>query len=196
MDYSIILGKISIFEKLKIETNKKQNTMKATVLQSMNQQINAELYSSYLYLSMAAWANSKGYKGIANWLQIQSKEEYAHAMKFYAYVEERNHTPELFAIEKPESSWNGIVHMFEQVYAHEQKITALINNLYTLSLKEEEHATSSFLKWFIDEQVEEEATVCAIIDEIKLAGEVGPGMYMIDKELAQRVFVDPTTTAE
>jgi ferritin len=168
--------------------------MKTTVVQSMNKQINAELYSSYLYLSMAAWANSKGYKGIANWLQIQSKEEYAHAMKFYAYLEERNQKPELEAIEKPENSWNGIIQLFEAVYAHELKVTSLINNLYTLSQDEKDHASTSFLKWFIDEQVEEEATVCAILDEIKLAGETGPGMYMIDKELAQRIFVDPTTT--
>ena len=158
----------------------------------MNKQINAELYSSYLYLSMAAWAHSKGYKGIANWLQVQAKEEHAHALKFYTYIEERNNCPEFFAIEKPENSWKDIIDLFEAVYKHELKVSALINNLYSLALEEKDHATSSFLQWFINEQVEEESAVCAIIDEIKLAGEKGPGIYMIDKELAQRVFVDPT----
>lgn len=166
--------------------------METAILQSMNKQINAELYSSYLYLSMAAWANKKGYKGIANWLQVQAKEEHAHALKFYTYIEERKECPELYAIDKPENSWNGITHLFESVYEHELKVTALINNLYSLALDGKDHATSSFLQWFVNEQVEEEAAVCSIIDEIKLAGEKGPGIYMIDKELAQRVFVDPT----
>ena len=165
--------------------------MKNSILKSMNSQINAELFSSYLYLSMESWANSKGYKGIAHWMQIQSKEEHAHAMIFHAYIEDRNECPELFAIEKPENNWKGIIQLFEAVYEHEKKVTALINDLYSLALEEKDHATTSFLQWFIDEQVEEEAAVCAIIDEIRLAGEVGPGIYMIDKALAQRVFVDP-----
>lgn len=162
--------------------------MKEKVLECMNKQINAELFSSYLYLSMAAWANAKGYKGVANWLHIQSKEEYAHAMKLYTYIEDRNEKPLLDAIEKPACSWNNIIHLFEDVYEHELKVTDMIHNLYSVSLAEQDHASVSFLKWFIDEQVEEEANVASIIDDIKLAGETGPGMYMIDKELSLRIF--------
>lgn len=171
----------------------KLTIMKNTIFKSMNSQINAELFSSYLYLSMASWANSKGYKGIAHWLQIQSKEEYAHAIKFHAYIEERNECPELYQIEKPENSWKNIIHLFESVHEHEKKVSAKINDLYSLALEEKDHATAAFLHWFINEQVEEEATVCTILDEIRLAGETGPGIYMIDKQLSTRVFVDPNT---
>jgi len=166
--------------------------MKESILQKLNEQINAEFFSSNLYLSMSSWATSKGYKGIANWLRVQALEEHAHAMKFMTFIEDRNSRAEIFAVEKPETSWNGILHMYEAVKKHEEKITTLINELFNIAVDERDNACAGFLQWFVDEQVEEEATVSGIIDEIRLAGETGAGIYMIDKELGQRVFVDPT----
>jgi len=170
--------------------------MNTTVLQKMNEQIQAELYSSNLYLAMSSWANAHGYKGITHWLKMQALEEHMHAMKFIAFIEDRGGTVEMLSIEKPEQNWNGVLALFEAVAAHERKVTNLINDLYDAALQEKDHASTSFLQWFIDEQVEEEATVSEIIDEIKLAGETGAGIYMIDKELKLRPQTMPIAPTE
>lgn len=170
--------------------------MNTTVLQKMNEQIQAELYSSNLYLAMSSWANAHGYKGITHWLKMQALEEHMHAMKFIAFIEDRGGTVEMLSIQKPEQNWNGVLALFEAVAAHERKVTNLINDLYDAALQEKDHASTSFLQWFIDEQVEEEATVSEIIDEIKLAGETGAGIYMIDKELKLRPQTMPITPTE
>ncbi|MBK8805973.1 MAG: ferritin [Bacteroidales bacterium] len=168
--------------------------MNKKVEKALNEQINAELYSSYLYLSMSAWASVKGFKGTQHWLRLQAQEELTHAMKMYDFILGRGGSVNLKQIEAAENKWEGVLELFESVYKHEQKVTELINDLYDLCLKEKDHATGSFLQWFINEQVEEEANVTTIIDQLKLAGAEGPGLYMIDKELSVRVLT-PATTA-
>ncbi|MFW5851171.1 MAG: ferritin [Bacteroidota bacterium] len=163
--------------------------MNTEIITAINNQIQAEIYSSNLYLSMSSWANAHGYKGMSHWLKQQALEEHTHAMKFIAFLEDRNAQPEILQIDKPDAEWSGIKEVFEKVLAHEQKVTRLINDIYDLALSHKDHASTSFLQWFIDEQVEEEATASEILDEISLAGEKGVGIYMIDKELGQRIQV-------
>ncbi|MFO7867874.1 MAG: ferritin [Bacteroidales bacterium] len=170
--------------------------MNTQILTAINNQIQAELYSSNLYLAMSSWANAHGYKGISQWLKMQALEEHTHAMKFITFLEDRNEQPEILHIDKPESTWSGIKEVFDEVLAHEQKVTKLINTIYDLAIQEKDHASTSFLQWFIDEQVEEEATASEIIDEISLAGEKGAGIYMIDKELGQRQQSSTTSSTD
>ncbi|MCX8063522.1 MAG: ferritin, partial [Anaerolineales bacterium] len=135
---------------------------------AMNEQIKNELYSAYLYLSMAAHFESKTLSGFANWLRIQAEEELGHAMKFYNFILERGGTVSLKAIDQPPSSWNSNLEAFEQVLAHEQKVTKLINDLYELALKEKDYPSQVMLQWFIEEQVEEEKNATEIIEKLKL----------------------------
>jgi ferritin len=162
---------------------------------AINKQINAEMYSAYLYLSMAAYVESKNFKGIANWLQLQAQEEMTHAMKFYSFVFDRGGRVVLEAIEGPKTEWKSIVDVYENVYEHECKVTGLINNLVDLALAEKDHASNAFLQWFVNEQVEEEATAQEIVETLKLAaeskGNKGGMMYMIDKELGARTLSAP-----
>ncbi|MFP4520957.1 MAG: ferritin [Fibrobacterota bacterium] len=158
---------------------------------TLNSQINAEIYSGYLYLSMQAYFESLGLPGMSNWMSCQSKEEMVHAMKIYDYINERNGRVILSAIETPQTEWSSPSEAFEAAYAHEQKVTALINGLVDIAIKESDHATNNFLQWFVSEQVEEEASVSAVIDKIKLMGDSGSGMYQIDRELGSRVFTPP-----
>lgn len=168
--------------------------MNKIVEKALNEQVNAEMYSAYLYLAMSTWADKQGFKGVKHWLKLQADEEMTHAMKMYDFILERNGSVELTAIEAPTNSWKDLLDLYEAVYEHEQKVTGLINNLYDIALQEKDHATSSFLQWFITEQVEEEANVCEIIDQLKLAGANGAGMFMIDKELSTRVATTATAT--
>jgi ferritin len=158
----------------------------AKVLAAFNQQINAELFSEYLYLSMAAHFESASLKGMANWMRIQAGEERTHAMKFFEFILDRNGRVTLTQIDAPKTSWESPLAAFEDAYKHEVKVTGLINNLANLSLEEKDHASHQFLEWFVNEQVEEEAAALAIVDQLKLVGENGVAIYMIDKELAQR----------
>lgn len=153
-----------------------------------NKQINAEFYSAYLYLSMSAYLSSINLNGFANWMETQYQEEMAHALKFYNYVIERGGNVTLEAIEKPQTSWNGIVHVFEETLKHEQHVTSLINNLMSVALEEKDHASVSFLQWFVDEQVEEEASVDEVLQQLKLIDGKGSGLFMLDREAKSRVF--------
>lgn len=166
--------------------------MNEKIEKAINMQINAEIYSAYLYLAMAAYFDGEGLEGFSNWMKIQAQEEMTHAMKFYRFVFERGKKVELEAIEKPEGKYGSALEVFEAVLKHEQYVTNLINNLYELATEEKDYAFQSMLKWFIDEQVEEEGNAQQIIDQVKLAGEKGPGLFMLDKELGNRVFVDDT----
>jgi len=157
----------------------------------LNKQINAEMFSSYLYLSMAAHFESLSLKGFANWMRIQAKEENAHAMKFYNYVCERGGKVTLNTIDAPKTSWNSILEVFEEVVTHEYKISSLINNLVNVAAEEKDHSTNNMLQWFVAEQVEEEANAEELVAQIKLIGDNGYGILMLDRELATRVFVDP-----
>ncbi len=160
--------------------------MNSKVEKAISRQINAELYSSYMYLSMAAWLDGKGLTGFANWMKLQAKEEVEHAMKFYHYIYERGGEVEMEAIAKPPVSFKSPLSIAEETLKHEKKVTGLINDLYELALKEKDYASQSFLTWYIDEQVEEEASAMELIDKIKLAGDKGHGMYLLDKELSAR----------
>jgi len=155
----------------------------------INKQINAELYSAYLYLSMQSYFDSINLAGFASWMRVQAKEEFTHADKFYHHVNERGGRVIMDKIDKPETDWKSPLDVFEAVYAHEQKVTALINNIADIAEKEKDRASLSMLQWFIDEQVEEEASADAIVQKLKLANNSAEAIFMIDKELAARVFV-------
>jgi len=162
---------------------------------AINKQVNAELYSAYLYLGMSANCTEMNLKGMANWLYVQSQEEMTHAMKFYRFILGRNGHPTLPSIEGVRDDWKTPLEMFEAAYAHEQKVTGMINNLADIAISERDHATASMLNWFVDEQVEEEANSSEIAEKLKLIGESKDGLFMLDKELSTRVFVDSTQPA-
>lgn len=170
--------------------------IKGKVEEVLNKQINAEFWSAYLYLSMSAWCETQGLKGFANWMRVQFQEETSHALKIFDYVLTRQGEVKLEPIAPVEQSWKSLLNMFEEVYKHENLVTDLIGNCYEVAVSERDHATASMLQWFIDEQTEEESNASEIIDQIKLLGEKGEGIYHLDKLLATRVFVDATKTAE
>ena len=157
------------------------------MLKAINEQINAEMYSSYLYLSMSAWFQSTNLPGCANWMRVQGSEEWVHAMKLYDYVNDRGGRVTLEAIEKPQSEWKSPLAAFEAVKKHEQKVTGLINSLADLAIDLKDHATMSFLKWFIDEQVEEESSADELVNKFKMVGDAAPSLLMLDNQLGQRV---------
>lgn len=164
------------------------------MVKALNDQLNAELYSSYLYFAMAAYCRDKGLNGCARWMEAQALEELSHAVKFYHFIAERGGRVSLGAIEAPPNSWASPLAMFEDVAKHESKVTGLIHHLVDLAIAEKDHATNNFLQWFVSEQVEEEASVGEIVQQMKLMGEAGGGLFMLDKELGQRVFVLPPGT--
>ena len=161
------------------------------VEKALNKQINAEFFSAYLYLSMSAYLHDISLTGFANWMRAQYEEEKFHAMKMYDYVLERGGKVKLKAIEAPKHKWDGIIDVFEDVLEHEQEITSKINDLMSLSIDEKDHATVNFLQWFVDEQVEEEATVSDMLAQLKLVEGKGSGLFMLDREAAQRKFSEP-----
>ena len=158
---------------------------------ALNKQVNAELYSAYLYLAMSAYFESQSLSGFANWMNVQYQEEMAHAMKLYDYLHERLGRVTLKSIDGPQTEWKSPLDAFEAVFAHEQKVTGLINDLMNLAIEEKDHAAKGFLQWFVDEQVEEEASADEIVQKIKLMKDMPGAMYMLDKELGQRVFTPP-----
>jgi ferritin len=168
--------------------------IKEKIQDALNKQLNAELYSSYLYFSMAAYFESASLKGFSNWMRVQAREELAHAMKFYDYINERGGRVNLTSIAAPSAQWDSPLAAFEQVYEHEQKVTGLINDLVTLAISEADHATNNFLQWFVAEQVEEESSADEIVQKLRLLGEDRSGLFMVDQELGQRVFTPPATT--
>jgi len=168
--------------------------IKEKMQKALTSQLNAELFSSYLYLSMSAFFESINLKGFANWMRVQAQEELVHAMKFYDYIVERGGKVFLSSIEGPATAWSSPLAVFEHAYQHEQKVTGLINTLVDLAIAEQDHATNNFLQWFVAEQVEEEASADEVVQKIKLMGDASGGLFMIDTELAQRVFTPPATT--
>jgi len=163
---------------------------------AFNEQINAELYSAYLYLSMVAYFESINLPGFANWMRAQTQEELMHAMKIYDYVNERGGRVILKSIGEPQTEWESPLDAFEAAYEHEQKVTGLINGLVNLAIEEKDHAANMFLQWFINEQVEEESSADAIVQKLKLMADAPGGMYMLDNEMGQRVFTPPVTKGE
>ncbi len=163
---------------------------------ALNEQVNAELYSAYLYLSMESYFKAQNLNGFANWMRVQTQEEVSHAMKIYDFINERGGRVILKAIEGPETDWDSALTVFNAVYEHEQKVTSLINNLVDLAIKEKDHATNSFLQWFVNEQVEEEASADGILQQLKMMEKAPGGMFMLDRELGQRVFTPPTSEGQ
>ena len=159
---------------------------------AINAQINAELWSAYLYLSMSMDAANKGMKGIANWFAIQFKEEQDHAQIFINYINSQGGRVLLAPIAAVDTEWESPLAMFEQTLTHEQKVTSLINDLYNLAVEEKDHATKNMLDWFIDEQVEEEESARDIIDQMRMVEGNKFGLYMIDKEMATRTYTTPS----
>lgn len=163
--------------------------------EALNAQVNAEFWSSYLYLSMSSDFAVKGLPGFANWMNVQFQEERDHAIKFFNYIISRGGRPDLRPIAEVQKEWKSPLEAFQNALEHEQVVTKLINNLYTLATEDQDYATQSTLKWFIDEQVEEEDNARAIIDKLKMIGDNGYGIYQLDKELALRVYVPIITPA-
>jgi ferritin len=163
--------------------------------EAFNQQINAELHSAYLYLSMSAWFESVNFTGMANWMRVQAQEELTHAMKFFDFIHERDGKAALTQVDAPKTAWDSPLDAFQGAYEHECKITGMINGLVDLSLKESDHAANAFLQWFVTEQVEEEAAALTIADKLKLVGDSNVALFMLDGELGQRTFTPPAATA-
>jgi len=170
--------------------------LSTTIEAALNGQVNAEMYSAYLYQSMATWALDQGLKGLANWMDCQAKEEMVHAFKLYNFIAERGGRVRLTAIDGPPTDWDSPVAAAENVLEHEQKVTGLINGLVDLAIDEKDHATRSFLNWFVDEQVEEEGSATDLLDQLKLAADSPGGMLMVDRELGQRIFTPPPPEGE
>lgn len=164
--------------------------------EALNAQINAELWSAYLYLSMSAYCHAEGKPGMGKWFEVQFEEEQDHAKILFNYIISRNGKVTLKAIDAVPTSWNSILDVYKDTLAHEQKVTSLINNLFALTTAENDYATQSMLKWFVDEQVEEEETAQDIIDKLEMIGDNGYGLYMLDKELGARVYTQAAPLAE
>lgn len=168
--------------------------LKEQIQAAINDQINAELYSGYLYQSMAAYFENKGLDGFAQWMKAQAKEEQFHAEKFYNYVNERGGRVIFTAIDAPPSDWDSTLTVFEDTLTHEEAVTERINNLVHLALEQKDQATYNMLQWFVEEQVEEENNVSHVIDQLHLIGDEkqgGTGILILDREMGQRVFTPP-----
>ncbi len=155
---------------------------------ALNEQINAEMYSAYLYLSMESYFRSLNLNGFANWMRVQVQEELTHAMKIYDFVNERRGRITLKSIAAPQTEWESPLAVFEATYKHEQKVTGLINELVNLAVKEKDDATNVFLQWFVSEQVEEESSANKIAQQLKMMEKTPAEMPKLDHELGQRVF--------
>lgn len=155
---------------------------------AITKQVNAELYSAYLYFAMSSHSSYKGLAGIAQWLAAQAMEETTHARKLYDYLKSQGRHVVLGAIDKPESEWDSPKAVFKQVLEHEQHVTSLINALVNQAVEEKDHATQGFLQWFVAEQVEEEDSAMDVLSKFELAGDHVGALFMLDKELGTRVF--------
>lgn len=168
--------------------------LSSTMQAALNEQINAEMSAYYTYLSMAAYFEDQDLKGFAAWMRRHSDEELMHAMKFYDFVNGRRGRVLLQALAGPQTEWPNPLAAFESALAHEQHVTSLINKLVDLSIRESDHATNSFLQWFVDEQVEEEAVVDAVIKDLRRVGDFGPGLFLLDRELSTQAATPTAST--
>jgi ferritin len=163
-------------------------TINKQIEQAFNKQINSELYSAYLYWSMSAALEAMNLPGFAHWMKVQAQEELSHADKYFHYLVERGGRVLLTAIDGPPTEWKDVEAILKNVLEHEQHVTTLINGLMDLAIAENDHPSVMFLQWFVNEQVEEEAAAQNILGKLKIAGTSSPALYMLDKEMAQRVF--------
>ncbi len=158
---------------------------------AINEQINFELYSAFLYLSMAAWFEEKNLPGFAHWMEVQYQEEFAHAMRFYRHITERGGRVVMKTIEGPKTEWSSAFEAFEDAYEHEKKVTARIYKIGDIADEERDRGAQGLLQWFYDEQVEEEKNTSGIRDQLKMIGDSMQGLFMLDRELAQRPAAAP-----
>lgn len=162
---------------------------------AMNEQVNNELFSAYQYLSMAAYCESANLPGFAHWMRTQSQEELQHAMKFYDFILERNGRVVLGAIDQPIVEFGSTLEVFEQALEHEQKVTGMINDLYSLSATENDYASQTFLQWFITEQIEEEKNAGDVVENLKMVGDKSEALFLLDRELGRRGTEENRTPA-
>lgn len=165
--------------------------IKQRIQDAFNEQTNAEIYSSYMYFSMASWFDSISLTGFSHWLRVQALEELTHVQKISGFLNERGGRAIMKAVQAPPSDWASPLACFEEIHAHECKVTELINNLMDITLEERDHASVSFLKWFVDEQIEEEANTDAVVQKLKLVEGNKGGLFMLDREMDARTFVLP-----
>jgi ferritin len=157
-----------------------------TLETALSRQVNRELYSAYLYLSMSSYFETVSLKGFAKWMRLQAKEERMHAMKIYDYIVARGGKVTFGDIEAPKNKWTSAGKVFEDTYAHEQKVTGMINGLVDLAMKENDHATFEMLQWFVREQVEEEEQALDILNQIRIVGDIPGHLFWMDHELGKR----------
>ncbi|MDR3331217.1 MAG: ferritin [Synergistaceae bacterium] len=169
--------------------------IKGNTLKALNDQVNAEYYSAYLYLAMSAYADRAGFKGVANWLFVQAQEEMAHATHIYQHILERGGTPAFSDIKAPGASYGSVKEVFEKVLTHERFVTGLIDKIASVALGENDHATYNFIMWYVNEQVEEEANADEILSKLNFIGDNNGLLYNLDSTLAARVFTDPFAAA-
>ncbi|MCD6558541.1 MAG: ferritin [Palaeococcus sp.] len=162
------------------------------MLKALNEQLNREIYSAYLYFAMAAYFDDLNLEGFASWMKAQAEEEWGHALRFYNYIYDRNGRVELSEIPQPPKEWKSPSDAFRASYEHEQFISKCINELAALAEEEKDYSTRAFLEWFINEQVEEEASVKKVLDKLRLVKDSPQGLFMLDKELSVRVPKLPT----
>ena len=160
--------------------------LRKKVQDALNEQINKELYSAYLYLSMSTYCESINLSGFGHWMRAQAREEQEHAMKLYGFICDRGGRVELQAIDQPPVEFKSAIDLFEQTLKHEEFVTSLINNLYVLSAQEKDYATQIFLQWFVTEQVEEEKGAGEILERLRLIGDKAQGLLIMDRQLAAR----------
>jgi ferritin len=165
--------------------------MNEKVEKALNEQLNKELFSAYLYASMAAYFESKNLKGFSNWMTIQAQEETTHAKKFYDFINDRGGRVRLTAIEGPKQDWKSASEVFEETLEHERSITASINDLLSVAREHKDNASEIFLQWFVTEQVEEEANVDDVLNQVKMVESAPGGLFLLDRELGQRTFTPP-----
>ncbi len=166
--------------------------MNQEVLKMVQEQVNKELYSAYLYLAMSGWCSENSYSGFEKWMRTQVKEEMAHAAYMINYIQDRGYAIELETIKKPEGKWDSILDIFEASYAHERLVTKSITDIFIKARAVSDIKSESFFQWFISEQIEEEKTVSDIIGRLKIAGSSGDALLMLDKEYGSRTFNMPS----
>lgn len=160
--------------------------LKSSMLDKLNEQLNDEVYSGYLYFSMAGYFESINLKGFANWMEVQAQEELAHAHRLYKYIIDKKERPKLAAMDAPPCDWDGPLTAMVQVYEHECGVSEKINECVSLALQENDHSSNTMLQWFVNEQVEEEATADDVVQKLKLIAGNSTGLFLLDNELAQR----------
>jgi ferritin len=169
--------------------------MKQALQDKMNDQIKHELYSAYLYLSMAAYCESITMPGAAHWMRLQAQEEVAHAMKFFDFINDRGGRVVLHAIDQPPTEFDSLLDVFEKALAHEKQVTGLINNIYDLAMKEQDYAAQALLQWFVTEQVEEEKSADDVVQTLKMVDGQPAGLVIVDRELGARVAASESAEA-